>query len=111
MQYSYSRFDGTDWKSAEKILGALQSVDLSQCQKKSDADAALEKADVLDPQLRAFALMNVMHDRKTNTLNWRIGLDNLVDELQVIAGADVAGKSFEPYTGPTLFVKVRLHLV
>mmetsp|Transcript_37621 Transcript_37621/g.102077 ORF Transcript_37621/g.102077 Transcript_37621/m.102077 type:complete len:126 (+) Transcript_37621:748-1125(+) len=49
--------------------------------------------------------MNVLHDRKTNTLSWRIGLDNLVSQLQVIAGADVAGKSFEPYTGPTLFVK------
>ena len=101
----YSKFDGTDWRSAEKIMGALQSIDLSLCKSKLDADQELAKADVLDPQLRAFALMNVLHDRKTNTLSWRLGLDNLVSQLQVIAGADVAGKSFEPYTGPTLFVK------
>ena len=86
------RFDGTDWKSAEKILDALQSVDLSQCKRKSDADAALEKADVLDPQLRAFALMNVIHDRSTDTLRWRIGLDNLVAELQVCAWCTSATK-------------------
>lgn len=48
-----------------------QSIDLSACKSKLDADQELAKADVLDPQLRAFALMNVLHDRKTNTLSWR----------------------------------------
>jgi pimeloyl-ACP methyl ester carboxylesterase len=54
----YSIVDGTDWHLAHSMVRALAELPMESLTSRRDADATLSRV-VVDPMLRAFALMNL----------------------------------------------------
>lgn len=69
----------------------LSLLPLATLRSKRDADMHLSRQ-VLDPQIRQFALMNLAEERQSSgfsRLYWRVNLDAIVRHLPTIAGAEV----------------------
>ena len=96
--------DGTDWKSAVRLIRNLRQLPLKDLKSKREADQMLSQQ-VVDPQLRQFALMNLAVDRESQSVSWAIGLDAIEKQLQTIAGVDIGTMDFSPYRGQVLFLK------
>jgi len=78
------------------LIEAMQGLDLSRIEKRSDADAALV-SQIPDPTTRAFLLQSL--DVKAR--EWRLNLDVLADQMPDIIGfPEVSGQ----FTNPTLFL-------
>ena len=77
-------------------IHAMRGLDLSQVEKRSDADRLLAK-DIPEDGVRAFLLQSLDIKNK----RWRLNLDVLEREMPLIMGfPDVEG----PFNGPTLFL-------
>jgi pimeloyl-ACP methyl ester carboxylesterase len=81
--------------SQMQYIEAMKAVDLSQVEKRSDAQAQLEGVD--DPQLRAFFLQSL--DLKAR--KWRLNLDVLAAEMPKILSFPQFETAFD---GPALFL-------
>ena len=118
----YTLADGTDWRLTEAMVRNLAQLRIDSIHSKREADSLLARH-VLDPQLRAFALLNLSEEqiaandvRGAKRLRWRIGLHEIEDQLDTIAGAEVGavpspGRDsvrVSPYRGPTKFVKASM---
>ncbi|WP_147127394.1 alpha/beta fold hydrolase [Shimia ponticola] len=74
------------------LIEAMQALDLSGIEKRSDADAALV-SQIPDPTTRAFLLQSL--DVKTRT--WRLNLDILAEQMPDIIGfPDISGSCEAP---------------
>ncbi len=80
------------------FIHAMQKVDLSRVEKRSDALAQLEDAGVEDPTLRSFFTQSLDLKEK----RWRLNLDVLETEMPKIMGfpENIQGT----YSAPTLFL-------
>ena len=97
---SYSTADGSNWKSNRELIDALSKLDLEKCAgDRKRADTLLARK-VLDPNIRAFALTNLV--LRDSTLRWQCDLDAVVRDLDTIARWPALPGIFE---GDTLFVK------
>eukprot|EP00593_Proboscia_inermis_P016509 CAMPEP_0171303432 /NCGR_PEP_ID=MMETSP0816-20121228/12938_1 /TAXON_ID=420281 /ORGANISM="Proboscia inermis, Strain CCAP1064/1" /LENGTH=187 /DNA_ID=CAMNT_0011782655 /DNA_START=566 /DNA_END=1129 /DNA_ORIENTATION=- len=100
--------DGS-WRAVKLIIDALVSLDLDGRPgvTKKDIDLDLRKT-VEDPALRSFVLTNIDMDRSTGVLRWKINLDAITNQLDIIAGFDLGENSnFEhplQYEGDTFFI-------
>ena len=90
---TYTREDDPHWRAVEDILRAVHEVieettgnDTETT--KRDFDVLLRKS-IPDPALRAFVLTNF--DSRTN--EWKIPIATIVQELEQIAGFDLAATS------------------
>lgn len=108
----YSIADGTNWVDSQKLINAMNEVDLSMMQDRSDVDNELAKT-VVDPALRAFALTNLARavPNSREGLTWQIGLDAIHRSLGVVAEFDIgqgrsnrASKLCREYNGNVLFI-------
>lgn len=82
----------------DDILSALQAIDLSTVNSRSDADKALSET-VKTQGVRQFLLKNL---RKTDDgYAWRLNLDGLISNYDNLAGNVSQGQ----YDGPVLFIK------
>ena len=78
------------------FIDAMRKLDLSQIERRSDADRLLAK-DIADAGVRAFLLQSLDLKEK----RWRLNLDVLEAEMPAIMGfPDLQG----PFQGPTLFL-------
>ena len=84
-----------------RLLGALQAVDLASIETRADADAALAES-VREPGVRSFLLQN-LHRAPGGGWRWLANLDLLERSLPLISGwpAGVRGT----YEGPVLWVR------
>jgi pimeloyl-ACP methyl ester carboxylesterase len=97
---SYSTADGSNWKGNRELVDALSKLDLGACAgDRKRADASLARK-VLDPNIRAFALTNLV--LRDATLSWQCDLDAVVRDLDTIARWPALPGTFE---GDALFVK------
>lgn len=81
----------TAWKAVQDIVDTLDQVDITNFEKKVDLDMHLRES-VEDPSLRAFILTSiesVQGKRTTSKLRWKINLDAIVQQMNVLAGFDV----------------------
>ncbi|PRY23670.1 pimeloyl-ACP methyl ester carboxylesterase [Aliiruegeria haliotis] len=81
------------------LIHAMQRLDLSDVKKRSDADALLA-AEVGDAGIRAFLLQSL--DLKTDPPGWRLNLDVLGKEMDLILGWPRSATG--QFDGPTLFL-------
>ncbi|KNG95190.1 alpha/beta fold hydrolase [Pseudaestuariivita atlantica] len=78
------------------FIHAMQAVDLSRVEKRSDVDAQLARH-VDDPTLRSFFTQSLDLKEK----RWRLNLDTLAAEMpKILSFPEISGT----YTGPTLFL-------
>lgn len=99
----YTTVDGSDWRLADALIRELIDLPLSKWTNKRDVDTHLSRS-ILDPSMRQFALTNV--DQIKGELQWKINLEAISKQLDVIAGAEIGGiTGIEPFRGQTLFVK------
>jgi len=69
---SYSTADGTTWKKNIQLIDALASLDLASCDgDRRAADEQLARS-VLDPNVRAFALTNLVVRPRVETSASRV---------------------------------------
>lgn len=99
---AYSTADGSQWKAARALVGALAALDLAALPDAAAADAALARS-VLDPDLRAFALTNLVR-APAGGLAWRCALGAIAANLDRLATWDAAGTA-PPFGGDALFLK------
>lgn len=83
--------------SQGELIDAMRSVDLSEIERRSDADAQLSDA-VPDPAVRAFLLQSLDAAER----RWLLNLDALDAEMDRIVGWPEPEGS---YDGPTLFLR------
>ena len=96
---SYSIADGSQWRTNRNLIQALADMDLSGLTDRRDADAKLAHT-VLDPNIRAFALSNLVTNG--DQLEWRCNLDAILKNLDYLATWETPdGGAFH---GPTLFL-------
>lgn len=100
----YNGEDNVAWRSVELLIQTLADLPVSTLKSKKEADAQLA-ASVLDPEIRQFALMNLIVDKDRGCMKWRIGISAIADQLQVLSGVSLGGKSMRVYRGAVLFVK------
>jgi pimeloyl-ACP methyl ester carboxylesterase len=84
----------------DEILTAMRGIDLDRIGSREQADAALAVS-VAEPALRAFLLQNLR--QREGRWHWRIGLEQLRDEIDTITGWPLLPPGVV-YPGPTLFV-------
>ena len=88
----------------------LALLPLATLRSKRDADMHLSRQ-VLDPQIRQFALMNLAEERQASgvsRLSWRINLDAIVRQLPTIAGAEVTERVGAFFAAQLRHASVRL---
>jgi len=86
----YSREKDPNWRAVEDILHAMNDIDIETSTTdnkitKRDIDLSLRQK-IPDPALRAFVLTNF--DNRNN--QWKIPISIMVEELEQIAGFDLA---------------------
>ena len=86
--------------SHQMLLNAMLSVDLSSVQSRSEADKKLSPM-VHSEKLRQFLLKN-LYWRDRNTLDWRLNLRSINENLPSIFEAVIDPG---PFTGPALFIR------
>lgn len=94
---AYSTADGSQWKTNRAIIEAMAKLDLATLKDRRDADSKLAQA-VLDPNIRAFALSNLVN--VDGVLAWKCNVRAILNSLDKLALWDVHGT----YEGPTLFL-------
>ena len=85
-----------------RYIEAMQAIDLTRLERRSDADAALEEA-VPSATVRGFLLQNLRHEG--DTWSWQVNLDVLGADLAEVGGwpeQSLAGLA--PYDGPVLWI-------
>jgi pimeloyl-ACP methyl ester carboxylesterase len=85
-----------------RYIEAMQAIDLTRLERRSDADAALEAA-VPSATVRGFLLQNLRHEG--DTWSWQVNLDVLGEDLAEVGGwpkQSLAGLA--PYDGPVLWI-------
>lgn len=109
---TYTQEDGS-WKAVQTIIHAMNSVNLRDLSCRLDVDTALKKKGVEDPALRSFVLTNLnSRPRKNNstqtndTLQWKINLPSIVNQLDVIAGFELPSTTSDKlqYHGDTFII-------
>lgn len=101
------------WKAVRGIIDSLNMVKIEEGMTKRNIDQSLRSL-VEDPALRAFVLTNLEEDRKNQMMKWKINLNSISSQLDVIAGFDVnynemvedVGDDVDQaqYQGDTLFI-------
>ncbi|MCB1405155.1 MAG: alpha/beta fold hydrolase [Rhodobacteraceae bacterium] len=88
--------------SQSHLIDAMRTLDLTGLDSRTEADRRLS-ARVEDPQVRAFLLQSL--DLKAVPPRWRLNLDALEDQMDLITGwpAQTADR-LPPYPGATLFL-------
>jgi pimeloyl-ACP methyl ester carboxylesterase len=109
---TYTQEDGS-WKAVQTIIHAMNSINLRDLSCRLDVDTALKKKGVEDPALRSFVLTNLKsRPRKNNstqtndTLEWKINLPSIVNQLDVIAGFELPSTTSDKlrYHGDTFII-------
>lgn len=83
----------------QEIIAALEGLDLSQIEKRSDAAERFDSS--LAPGVRQFLLKN-LHWAEKNRMAWRFNLPVIAREIQKV-GEGLAPNAY--YDGPTLFLR------
>ena len=77
------------WKGVKGIIDTLVGIDIdNEGMTKRDIDESLRLV-IEDPALRAFVLTNLEEDRKNKMMRWKINIQSISSQLDVIAGFDV----------------------
>ena len=101
---SYSIADGSNWKQSRELIAALAALDVSAFADREAVDNRLAR-DVLDPNIRAFALSNLSPCANGSGFEWKCDLAAIVSNLDGLARWDADLQSRAPlYEGPTLFL-------
>lgn len=88
--------------SQNALIDAMRTLDLSDLDSRTEADRRLS-ARIDDPQVRAFLLQSL--DLKAQPPRWRLNLDALADQMDLITGWPSArADRLPPYRGATLFL-------
>lgn len=95
----YSSADGSNWRGNRQLIEALAGLDLKTLADRRAADAKLAQA-VLDPNIRSFALSNLVNT--DGKLSWKCDIHSIISNLDVLASWDAPQGS--TYNGPTLFL-------
>uniref|UniRef100_A0A7S3JV39 AB hydrolase-1 domain-containing protein n=1 Tax=Aureoumbra lagunensis TaxID=44058 RepID=A0A7S3JV39_9STRA len=99
---AYSIADGSQWRSNRHIIEAMYNLNLDILKDRRDADTKLAN-DILDPNIRAFALSNLAQDAVTKKLSWKCNLKALLANLDAMASWEKKQQSGF-FNGPTLFL-------
>ena len=99
------------WAAVKNIIDALSSLSLTPGKTKRDIDLELRET-VEDPALRAFVLTNLDQQRDMQQLTWKINIESISNQLDVIAGFDLStaesvynGDTFIIHGGASRFVR------
>jgi pimeloyl-ACP methyl ester carboxylesterase len=85
-----------------RYIAAMQQLDLTRVERRSDADAALAEA-VPHPTVRSFLLQNLRQD--DGGWRWQVNLDVLGEDLaEVTDWPESQLSSATPYDGPVLWI-------
>ncbi|KAJ8600554.1 hypothetical protein CTAYLR_007915 [Chrysophaeum taylorii] len=95
----YSTADGSQWRATRQVVEAMAGLDIAQLPDRRAADAKLAHS-VLDPNIRAFALSNLV--ASDDGLYWKCNLDAIIASLDTLSSWDVPDGLH--YPGPTLFL-------
>lgn len=95
----YSTADGSNWRGNRQLIEALAALDLANLADRRAADTQLAQA-VLDPNIRAFALSNLVS--KGGKLAWKCDLHAIIANLDLLASWDAIDT--DVYQGPSLFL-------
>jgi esterase len=87
-------------KPGDKVIGALQQLDLAMLESRQDADTRLA-ASIPEKGVRDFLLTNLQRDCE-GRFSWRINLPVLAGNFSVLTGWPPAASSWE---GPALFIR------
>ncbi len=94
------------WSAVKGIIDSLKDVQIEEGMTKRNIDQAL-RSSVEDPALRAFVLTNLEEDKKKKMLRWKINIESIASQLDVIAGFDYGDDNDEDdtkYHGDTFFI-------
>lgn len=97
------------WKAVKGIIDSLKHVTIDEPgMTKRTIDQNL-RSTVEDPALRAFVLTNLDEDREEKIMRWKININSISSQLDVIAGFDVNqnelnGGDGSRYEGDTFFI-------
>lgn len=109
----YSAKEDKNWSVIKNIVDSLASIDL-EGKTKRDIDSELRPS-IEDPALRAFVLTNIdtqtgrkddVNESKENQLRWKININSIAKQLDVIADFDIQGNEGESleYNGDTFII-------
>ncbi|PVH30599.1 alpha/beta fold hydrolase [Pararhodobacter oceanensis] len=87
--------------SQNELIHAMRGLDLEGLASRSEADRRLA-SEIEDPQVRAFLLQSL--DLKAQPPRWRLHLDVLEAQMDVITGWPEDAEGTAPYQGPVLFL-------
>ena len=92
------------WNAVQVIIDSLKDVQIEPGMTKRNIDQAL-RSTVEDPALRAFVLTNLEEDKDKDILRWKVNIDSIASQLDVIAGFDYGdNEESTKYHGDTFFI-------
>lgn len=99
------------WKAVRAIIDSLTKLKIDE---PGTTKRTIEKdlrSSIEDPALRAFVMTNLEEDRETQCMKWKININSISSQLDVIAGFDVDHNEMKEgnidvsqYTGDTFFI-------
>jgi len=85
----------------QKLIDAMLSIDLTQLQKRSDAEHILKEVEE-DPGVRWFLLKSLVREQQDQDYFWEFNLPAIADNYENLSAAVDLQR---PFTGETLFIK------